>query len=152
MDVKLRPAGIQDATLLMEFIQAYYAFDKIPFHPEEIRPALEELLSDGSFGKAWFIQADGHDAGYVLVTFAYDLEFGGRVATITDFYVRPEYRRSGLGTQTVAFLENALRLHGVKTLELQVERANREAFLFYRRRGFHEHDRIPMSKSLTGSQ
>lgn len=134
----------------MELIKAYYAFDKIPFHPEKIGPALHELLSDESLGKAWLIQTDGNDAGYVLATFGYDLEFGGRVATITEFYLRPEYRRSGLGTQTVEFVENTLRASGVETLGLHVEHSNREALTFYSKNGFHEHDRIPMSKLITG--
>ena len=150
MQINLRLAGIQDAGLLMEFIKAYYTFDEIPLDPERIRPALEELLSGDSLGRAWLIETEGNDAGYLLATFGYDLEFGGRIATITEFYIQPEYRRGGLGTQTIEFVEKTLRASGVKTLELQVERTNRKALLFYTKNGFRGHDRIPLSKPITG--
>ena len=150
MDVNLGRAGIEDASLLMELIKAYYAFDEIPFDPEKVRSALEELLNDESLGRAWLTHTDGDAAGYLLATVGYDLEFEGRIAAITEFYVRPEYRRGGLGTQTIEFVEKTLRGSGVKTLELQVERANWKAVLFYRKNGFREHDRIPMSKPITG--
>jgi hypothetical protein len=46
--------------------------------------------------------------------------------------------------------EKTATLSGVKTLELQVHRPHRESLLFYRKNGFREHPRIPMSKFLTG--
>ena len=149
--ISLRPARLQDASLLMELIKAYYRFDEIPFHPGKIRPSLEALLRDASLGRIWIIQ-DGRTAvGYVVVTFGYDLEFGGRVATITDLYLRPEYRRQGLGTNALKGVERELRRSRVKTLELQVTGANKSVLAFYRKNGFDRHDRIPMSKSIIPS-
>ena len=148
MNVNLRRACTKDARHLMELLQANYQFDGIPFHAKTIRPALEKLLSDTSLGGAWFIEGEGNSAGLVVVTYGYDLELGGRVATINELYLRPEYRRKGLGNRALGLLGNILRQSGVYTLELQVVRTNTKAFNFYGKVGFRAHDRIPMSKHI----
>ncbi|MBV9181606.1 MAG: GNAT family N-acetyltransferase [Acidobacteria bacterium] len=106
-------------------------------------------MADNSLGRAWLIRFAGCDAGYVIVTFGYDLEFGGRQATLTDLYIVEKYRRMGLGKSALGLVAITCRTMGITTLELQVERHNRAAQAFYRKLGFEEHDRIPMSKSLT---
>ena len=87
-------------------------------------------------------------AGYIMVTFGFDLEFGGRQATITELYVRPEHRGKGLGRMALGYVEEFVRRRGVQALELQVTRGNSRAYDFYTSCGFQGYDRIPMSKRL----
>jgi ribosomal protein S18 acetylase RimI-like enzyme len=148
MNVILRPAGVEEANRLMDFIQAYYEFDGIPFDAEKIKPPLEELLSDKSLGRAWFIEAEGAPTGFVIATFGFDLEFGGRLATVTELYLHPEYRRKGLGARALELLQDILAKSGMKTLELEVEITNTNAFAFYKKIGFQVHDRIPLSRPI----
>jgi ribosomal protein S18 acetylase RimI-like enzyme len=79
---------------------------------------------------------------------AFDLEFGGRQATITELYIIPEHRRLGVGRATLLFVEDTLRLLGISVFELQVERDNHAARAFYRAFGMHEHGRVPLSKRI----
>jgi ribosomal protein S18 acetylase RimI-like enzyme len=110
------------------------------------------LLRDRSIGRVWLIRRGQEDLGYVILTFGYDLEFGGRQAIVTDLYVVDRYRRLGLGTQTLHFLEETCRKMAIAALELQVERKNVAALAFYRKLGFERHDRIPLSKRLKGTR
>src|SRR5690348_7013721 len=119
MNVTLRPVEARDASRLMDFIQAYYEFDGISFDAEKIRPTLAELLSDKSLGGAWFIDAEGASTGFVIATFGFDLEFGGHLATVTELYLHPEYRRKGLGARALELLEGILAKSGMRTLELE---------------------------------
>jgi ribosomal protein S18 acetylase RimI-like enzyme len=105
-------------------------------------------LRDSSLGCVWFIRIGGEDAGYVIITFGYDLEFGGRQGTVTDLFIVDRYRRRGLGCETIRFVEGACRELGLEALELQVERKNPGAQAFYRKLGFEPHDRIPLGKRL----
>ncbi len=149
------PAFIQacpaDLERVLAFIKAYYEFDGIPFKASEIKRGLEVLLGNLSLGRVWLIHSNEKDVGYAVVTFGYDLEFGGRQATVTELYITVHHRRLGLGTRAIRFLEATCRELGIEALELQVERDNTEARAFYRKLGFTAHDRIPLSKLLNNS-
>ena len=141
-----RAAELSDVDLLLSFIQQYYAFDHIHVDDNSLVPSLKRLISDPSLGRIWIIQSAKHTVGYVILTFGYDLEFGGRQATLTDLYIVPESRRQGLGFATLQFIEESCRAFGIRAFELQVECENIAAQCLYERFGMTRHERIPMSK------
>ncbi len=138
-------ANIEETLAL---IRDYYEYDGISFDSGSARRALETLILDGTLGGAWLIKRDSHTAGYFVLTFGFDIEFGGRQATLTDIYIAPPFRRTGLGRAAIEFIDGFLASRGVGALELQVERDNHEALAFYRRLGSETHDRIPLSRRV----
>ena len=159
----LRLAEDGDFEKLLTMIRSYFEYDHIQFDEPAIRRSLPRLLRDHKIGRAWFIQQSGlvrqgagapvartfiNDAGYVIATFGFDLEFGGPQATITDVFLLPEFRRSGLGTKALKAIELELRAAGAGAIELRVEKDNAEAIAFYASLGFKPEDRIPLSKRL----
>jgi len=147
-EISFKAATLSDARKLEKWVRAYYKYDGIAFETETVRPALAVLLKNKSLGKAWFIQRRGKLVGYVVVTFGFDHEFGGRTATVTDLYIERRHRRKGLGRKTLGLVADFCRKAGVRGLELQAERDNTEARAFYKRCGFVATDRIPMNKRL----
>ena len=147
-EASLVVAQLSDLRTLVELIAQYYKFDGIRFERSIVRKAVRALLSDPSIGRAWIIRAGKEDIGYCILTFGYDIEFGGRVATLTDLYIDKQNRRTGLGTRIIQDIETSCRKMSVRAIELQVERANSQAQRFYRSLGFKSHDRIPHSKLL----
>jgi len=143
-----RRAGPGDHGPLLRLIAAYYAYDHIAFDEPVVRQGLTQLLADESFGRAYLLEQRGEIAGYVLFTFGFDIEFGGRLATITDFYLEPNFRRRGFGAATLGFVAEECRALGVKALELQAEEGNLPAQALYRKFGFERLSRLPMSKQL----
>lgn len=141
-------ASPADLETVLGFVKKYYEFDGIRFSAPEVRRGLELLLRDHSIGCVWLIRLGREDVGYIILTFGYDVEFGGRQGTVTDFYIAERYRRLGLGSKTFSFLEAACGDLGLEALELQVERRNVAAQAFYRKVGFEPQDRIPLSKRL----
>jgi GNAT superfamily N-acetyltransferase/catechol 2,3-dioxygenase-like lactoylglutathione lyase family enzyme len=134
-------------------VEAYYTFDGIAFDAEAVRRGLATLLEDPSLGGAWLIREDGDDpVGYFILTYGFDLEFGGRQATVTELYLRPASRGRGIGRATLSFIEEQLRAAGIGAYELQVERDNATARAFYAAAGFEAHDRIPLSKRVPSRQ
>ena len=59
-------------------------------------------------------------------------EFG----LISDIYVRPEFRRQGLGTRMVRRVTDAFKKQGVRSAHLQVYHKNEKGKAFWRARGF----------------
>ena len=147
-NMQLSWADVGSVDRLMALTQEYYAFDGICVEHDSLRRGLMLLLADSSLGRALIVDIDGHDAGFVIFTFGFDLEFGGRQATITEFFLKSEYRGSGAGTACVEHVEAFCRSVGVRTLELQVSCGNGNARAFYEKVGFQAHSRVPMSKTM----
>jgi GNAT superfamily N-acetyltransferase len=97
-----------DLERVLSFVKTYYEFDA-RFSATEVRSGLKALLRDLSLGQVWLIRVGHEDVGYVVLTFGYDLEFGGPQATITELYIVDRYRRLGLGTKTLRFVEATCR-------------------------------------------
>lgn len=143
---RFRLATESDADILLPFMQAYYAFDGHGFDAAKARGALTTLLRDASLGRAWLILDGVTAVGYVVLCFGYSLERLGRDAFVDEFYLREEYRGRGWGGKAMAFLEDAAREVGIRTLHLEVVRDNAAALNLYRNMGFHEHASTFLSK------
>ena len=63
----------------------------------------------------------------------------GKLGYISDLYVRPEYRRHGLGRLLFLALRDWLADQGATVLDLQVYMANGEAMAFWRAMGFESY-------------
>lgn len=146
----LRAFRVEDIDLALEFVREYYAHDRIPFDPQGVRRELLEIAADAALDQFWFIRHEGRDVGHALLSYGFDLEFGGRTATLTEVYLREAYRGRGIGTAVFDALEQHCAEHGVRALELQAERENSDARRFYTRLGFQAHDRVPYSKAIRG--
>jgi ribosomal protein S18 acetylase RimI-like enzyme len=137
-----------DEATIWELMREFYSFEHLPFDEPRGRAALGRLLGDPGLGRAWRIEAGGHVAGYLVVTFGYSLEFHGRDAFVDELYLREEFRGHGLGRRAIEVAEAECRASGIAALHLEVERKNTPAQAFYRRMGFADHDRYLMTKRL----
>jgi len=143
---RFRLAVEADADVLLECMQAYYAFDGHAFDWEKARSALTMLLNDERLGLAWLILDGDEPAGYIVLCFGYSLEWLGRDAFIDEFYLSEKYRGRGWGRETMEFVEEAARKAGIRTLHLEVVQKNAGALEIYRRLGFREHQSTFLSK------
>jgi diamine N-acetyltransferase len=144
----VRRARGSDLAALLKLIREYYRFDGIRFDAKSIAPALRKLLHDESLGCVWMIEQGRARAGYIILTFNYDLEFGGMEGIVTDLFVREKYRGRGLGEQALEYVSDYCRTRGISAIELQVEKENTAAQAFYRRLGFRKLSRIVMAKEV----
>jgi ribosomal protein S18 acetylase RimI-like enzyme len=146
--VAIKEAVLRDFRPLIALIQSYYSSERIPFNRAAILSGLKLLLNNPTLGQAWLILNRNRSIGYIVATFGFDLEFGGRQATITDFYIKTPHRGNGVGRKVLIRVEDFCRMSGVEAVELQVTRSNARALAFYEGVGFAAHDRIPMSKRI----
>ena len=142
--MKIRFAASRDFDRLLRLVAAYYRFDSIAFDTRVTGSALRRLLREKSLGRAWVIDSGRELAGYAIVTYNYDLEFGGIEAIMTDLFIAQRHRRKGLGARMIEAVRDFCRREGISALELQVSRHNDAAQAFYRALGFEALDRIVM--------
>ena len=136
MLVSFRPCSPKDQATLLKFITAYYRFDKIPFNRKDLAQGVHTLLRNLSLGKAWLMESHKKAVGYAIVTYNFDLEYGGMEAMLTDLYVEKRCRNNGIGSLALYEIEDFCRERGIRTIELQVQHHNKSAETFYRKAGF----------------
>jgi|SRR6516225_936436 GNAT superfamily N-acetyltransferase len=138
MLVSFHPCGPKDHATLLKFVCEYYRFDKIPFRRRALSQGLDALLRNPSQGRTWLMEYHKKPVGYAILTYNFDLEYGGVEGMLTDLYVAKRYRNQGIGSLALYEIEDYCRERGIRTIELQVLRHNKHAEMFYRKAGFHD--------------
>jgi len=146
--VEVRKPEASEIDALLKLISEYYRYDGIRFDAKSIGLALRRLLRDKSLGCVWMIRHGSDVAGYVILTFNYDLEFGGMQGIVTDLFIREKFRGAGLGKSALDCVGEYCRDRGISAIELQVEHDNKAAQAFYRNLGFKRLSRIVMGKTV----
>jgi ribosomal protein S18 acetylase RimI-like enzyme len=145
----MRDAKSEDIDRLLELMDAFNRAERIPFDRERTRPALARLIGDRSLGRVQLI-LDGANAiaGYLVLTYGYDLEFDGRDAFLTEIFIEPAARRHGLAASALKELDELARSDGAGAIHLGVYADNEPALALYRRAGFAPLPRVFYSKRL----
>ena len=84
----MRKATLADLESLVGMMTEFYAEADYALNPGRAQTAFEALLAKPDLGEVWLIQAEGRDAGYLVLTFGYSMEYGGRDAFIDDLFIR----------------------------------------------------------------
>jgi GNAT superfamily N-acetyltransferase len=146
VSIHYRIAEISDLAILIELVRGFHKNEKLPFDENIDADVLRNFLADESLGKAYLVQQEDEVLGYIILTLGYSLEYRGRDAFIDEFYIRPTHRGKGIGTQMLAFAEDACRELGVRSLHLEVDFENSDAQRLYDRVGYQRHNRFLMTK------
>jgi GNAT superfamily N-acetyltransferase len=139
--VSVRAAVAADIPQLLTLIQLYWDFEGIArFKGPQVESLLRRLLGTPDLGAAWVAEAKPRLVGYAVGVQVLSLEHQGLIGEIDEFFVLPEVRSRGIGTELLAALETALAGNGCVRLELQLGIANHPARAFYHRHGFAARD------------
>src|SRR4029077_13974138 len=97
--MEITPVGHEDVAILLGLMRAMQEDDpwSVPFEEQRVRAAVEKLLANPGFGQAWLVREDGRAVGYVVMSFDYSLEYGGRNAWVDEIFIAKEARGKGLG-------------------------------------------------------
>jgi len=140
------PADLEFLLPMMRHMQEDDPWSE-PFHEPTVRANLAELLQNPMYGVVYVVREETAPVGYLVICFDYSLEYRGKGAWIDELFVEAAHRGKGIGTQLLDLAENASREHQAKFLHLEVTHGN-PAVELYRRRGFADHHRYLMSKTL----
>jgi len=145
--IALRLATPDDLDTVFARTRALNAHEGIVLTDDVLASALERLLRDPCLGGVWLVLRDGVAIGYAIVTFGYDLEFGGHDAYLTELWIDEDARGTGAGAAALELLPDELRTRGVRALHLQV-RPDNPAMRLYARSGFVASPRTIMTRRL----
>jgi GNAT superfamily N-acetyltransferase len=148
MVISFRLGTAKDFDELLPMMHDFYDFERLPYDESLLRRLLSKLISDETLGRLILFHYGNSLIGYMVLAFGFSLEFHGRDCFIDEFYIRPERRSQGIGTDAVAFAISICRELGIKALHLEADYSNVRGHEFYKRLGFKDHQRHLMTKWL----
>ena len=143
----LRLATIADLPLVLPRTRALNDHEGIEISDSSLETALRTLLASPEVGAVWLVNRGSESIGYAIVSFGYDLEFGGRDAFLTELWIDEDHRGSGAGREALTLLDPELRERGINALHLQVRPEN-PAMRLYEREGFVVSPRRIMTRRI----
>jgi ribosomal protein S18 acetylase RimI-like enzyme len=143
-----RPATEADIPTILMMMQDFNAIEAIAFDRVAFAPRLRELIGNRALGGLIVFTVNAAPAGYAVVTWGWDLEFGGRDAFLTELYVSAERRRQGIGRQGLAAARAFAKSGGAHALHLLVRHDNAPARALYEADGFATQPRLVMTQLL----
>ena len=78
----------------------------------------------------------------------YSMEYGGLIAYVDDLFIRPAFRRAGLGTESLKSVRSFCADLEARAIYLEVGRDNTAAQAVYRQMGFVNVERQIMALPL----
>ena len=142
MNLYFKPAQSDDLDVLMTYMEDFHNFNHTePFDRAAARVAMEMVVVNASIGRVWLIQHNQETAGYAVKTISYRLEYIGDYAFLDELYIRPEYRRQGIGSATIAFIKQTYQALNIGPLQLEVKNDNPGALALYQKLNFKSQGR-----------
>jgi GNAT superfamily N-acetyltransferase len=132
----VRPAQLSDVTTLATMMIDFYAEAEFALNREAAQRTFERLIQSPERGRVWVLECDSTSAGFIVLTVAYAMEYGGLRGFVDDFFVRSAFRRRGLGAAALASVKAHCLKAGVRALFVQAGPANDPAQRVYKRAGF----------------
>lgn len=137
MQFEFRRATADDVDSLLSLMHDFYAESGFALSRASTAAALRALLSDAALGCIWLAHSNGSPVGHTVLTVRFTMEHEGLSGYIDDLYVRPQYRRGGVGRRLLDELLAECRRRGCKSLQVEVGQSNVAALTLYERFGLH---------------
>jgi ribosomal protein S18 acetylase RimI-like enzyme len=131
MTTTTRNAALDDIPVLVNLMQEFYAGANYPLDRRWAAASFSALLRDDSRGAVWIVFHDSEPAGYVVLITRFSMEYGGLDAFIDDLFIRPAYRRRGLGRAALRALFAECERREVRAVHVEVGHDNVAAQALY---------------------
>jgi len=134
----MKRAGPESIAILVRFMAESYAGADYTLDVPFAEKAFSTLLADERLGYVWLLEDEGRDAGYVVLTLRFGMEYGGMMACLDDLYVVPSSRNRGLSTRALQHIAEFCQSVGIRAITVEVGHSNGPAQTVYRRVGLVE--------------
>lgn len=147
--ILIRNIMIDDIKKLLPLICMYWSFEKISnFNDEIVSKRLRYLFSNPHLGNGWMAFAEEEPVGYLIAVYVFSLEHLGSTAEIDEFFILPQYRKTGIGKKLLQTAETEFRRLGCRNVSLQIDKENNAARAFYYKQNYFERNRFELLEKM----
>ena len=144
-----KPLEIVDIEIITQMMQDFYAIDNYPMDFEVAKTLFQEFISNEHLGKSWLIYSENEIVGYIILTFIFSFEYGGKIAFVDELFIKETARGKGFGKEAIQFIQSEVSKLSLKLLYLEVEPHNENAQKLYLAHDFELHNRKLMKYKVT---
>ena len=144
-----KPLEISDISIITQMMQDFYAIDNYPMDVEVAKKLFQEFISNEHLGKSWLIYTENEIVGYIILTFIFSFEYGGKIAFVDELFIKETARGKGFGKEAIQFIQREVPKLSLKLLYLEVEPHNENAQKLYLAHDFELHNRKLMKYKVT---
>ena len=144
-----KPLEISDISIITQMTQDFYAIDNYPMDVEVAKTLFQEFISNEHLGKSWLIYSENEIVGYIILTFIFSFEYGGKIAFVDELFIKETARGKGIGKEAIQFIQREVPKLSLKLLYLEVEPHNENAQKLYLAHDFELHNRKLMKYKVT---
>lgn len=144
-----KPLEIADISIITQMMQNFYAIDNYPMDVEVAKTLFQEFISNEHLGKSWLIYSENKIVGYIILTFIFSFEYGGKIAFVDELFIKETARGKGFGKEAIQFIQGEVSKLSLKLLYLEVEPHNENAQKLYLAHDFELHNRKLMKYKVT---
>ena len=144
-----KPLEIIDISTITQMMQDFYAIDNYPMDVEVAKTLFQEFISNEHLGKSWLIYSENEIVGYIILTFIFSFEYGGKIAFVDELFIKETARGKGIGKEAIQFIQKEVPKLSLKLLYLEVEPHNENAQKLYLAHDFELHNRKLMKYKVT---
>ena len=144
-----KPLEIADIEIITQMMQDFYAIDNYPMDVEVAKTLFQEFISNEHLGKSWLIYSENEIVGYIILTFIFSFEYGGKIAFVDELFIKETARGKGIGKEAIQFIQREVPKLSLKLLYLEVEPHNENAQKLYLAHDFELHNRKLMKYKVT---
>lgn len=129
--LEFRWAEEKDAALILHFIRALAAYEKLSDQVVATEPLLREWIFEQKKAEVLFPLEDGKEVGFALFFHNFSTFLGRAGLYLEDLYISPEYRGKGYGKATLQKLAQIAVERGCGRLEWSCLDWNKPSIDFY---------------------
>ena len=144
-----KPLEIADISIITQMMQDFYAIDNYPMDVEVAKKLFQEFITNEHLGKSWLIYSENEIVGYIILTFIFSFEYGGKIAFVDELFIKETARGKGIGKEAIQFIQREVPKLSLKLLYLEVEPHNENAQKLYLAHDFVIHNRKLMKYKVT---
>ena len=144
-----KPLEIVDIEIITQMMQDFYAIDNYPIDVEVTKTLFQEFIFNEHVGKSWLIYSENEIVGYIILTFIFSFEYGGKIAFVDELFIKETARGKGFGKEAIQFIQQEVPKLSLKLLYLEVEPHNENAQKLYLAHDFELHNRKLMKYKVT---
>ncbi len=118
MEITIRKAGREDATLLFEFVKEIAEYEKLSDAVKSSPEILEKTIFDSGMPiEAIFAVSGGVEVAFAIYYFNFSSFTGKPGLFLEDLIVKPEYRKKGIGKKLMDHLIEDAKDRGCGRME-----------------------------------
>ena len=144
-----KPLEISDIEVITQMMQDFYVIDNYPMDVEVAKKLFQEFIFNEHVGKSWLIYSENEIVGYIILTFIFSFEYGGKIAFVDELFIKETERGKGFGKEAIQLIQREAPKLSLKLLYLEVEPHNENAQKLYLAHDFELHNRKLMKYKVT---